>query len=72
MYGDGSLPPHGALDVRSTQFVGQDIVTPSSPVCATFKCDEVKSCLMRVKQLTLFTPFHAKHQLAQAVENMYK
>ena len=41
--GDGSLPPHGALDVRSTQFVGQDLVTPSSPVCATFKCDEVKN-----------------------------
>ena len=67
--GDGSLPPHGALDVRSTQFVGQDLVAPSSPVCATFEFDKVKSCLMWVKQLTLFTPFHAKHQLAQAVEN---
>ena len=67
--GDGSLPPHGALDDRGTQFVGQDLVTASSPVCATLKCDEVKSCLMRVKQLTLFTTFHAKRQLAQAVEN---
>ena len=69
MGGGWVTAPHGALDDSSTQFVAQDLVTPSSPHCATLKCDEVKSCLMRVKQLTLFTHFHAKHQLTQAVEN---